>query len=97
MATLVDHLGQFFHARQLLESGFQRRQALEVLLAQHRLHVRHIAGTLKHMQPLANALAHLAGLTEHRHRQPLAEQEDRQEDHAKEDQDEFRGDLAHGY
>ena len=55
-----------------------------------------IAGLFEQLQTLADALAYPPRLAEYRHRQALAEQEHRDEDHAEERQEEFSGKLAHG-
>ncbi|MNR17969.1 hypothetical protein D3C85_1346640 [compost metagenome] len=96
MAGLLDHLRQALHEGQLFQAGLQWRQTLEVLLSQHGLHIRQVAGMLQQVEARADTLAHLARLAEYRHHQPLAEQKHGNEHHAEEHHKEFRGNLAHG-
>ncbi len=88
---LFDGPPEALHARQLLEPGLQRREALEVLLPQQHLHALPVTALLEQTQALANPLAHLPRFTEHRDRQALAEQEYRQKHHAEKDQQKVAG------
>ncbi|MNF92674.1 hypothetical protein D3C84_753240 [compost metagenome] len=92
---LLDHLGDGLHEGQLLEPSLHGRQACEVLLPQHRLHVRQLVDLLQFMQTATDALAHLAGLAEHRHHHALGQEEDGNKHHAEKDQNEFTGNLVH--
>ncbi|MNN04116.1 hypothetical protein D3C81_1168330 [compost metagenome] len=96
MSGLLDQLCQRRHERQLLEPRLQRRQAGQVFLPQHGLHVWQMACPLQNYKSAADTLADLARLAKHRHHQPLAEEKHGNKHHAEKHQDEFTGYLAHG-
>ncbi|MCY1440037.1 hypothetical protein D9M71_562940 [compost metagenome] len=87
MPGLFDQLRQRRHERQLLEPRLQRRQAGQVFLPQYGLHVRQMACPFQNHKSSADTLADFARLAEHRHRQPLAEQEHGDKHHAEKHQD----------